>query len=77
MSSDRSGNRISLTTPQQVGYDRAFYTIVIFVDGDDLHVIEVFYPNEEIYNKQKKVVEPVLKSIEPRSLILQILDALI
>ncbi len=77
LSSSRSGNRVILTTPQQVGYDRAFYTIVLFVDGDDLHVIEVFYPNEEIYNKQKKVVEPAIQSIQPKSAFIRFIEGIL
>ncbi|MCB1170037.1 MAG: DUF4349 domain-containing protein [Leptospiraceae bacterium] len=76
LSSESSANRVSLTTPQQVGYNKAFYTIVLFVDGQDLHVIEVFYPTEEIFKKQRSAVERVIKSIEPKS-ILDILEGIL
>ena len=74
--SDRNGSRVSLTTPQQVGYERAFYTVVLFVDGDVLHVIEVFYPTEEIYNKQKKVVESAIKTIQPKSFFIRMIEGI-
>ena len=55
---------------------RAFYTVVLFVDGDDLHVIEVFYPTEEIYNKQKKVVESAIKTIQPKSFFIRMIEGI-
>ncbi|MCB1137334.1 MAG: DUF4349 domain-containing protein [Leptospiraceae bacterium] len=76
LSSEASANRVSLTTPQQVGYNKAFYTIVLFVDGQDLHVIEVFYPTEEVFKKQRSAVERVIKTIEPKS-ILDILEGIL
>ena len=77
LSSKRSGNRVELTTPQQVGYNKAYYTIALFVDGQTLHVIEVFYPGEEVFNKQRKAVEKSIEIIEPSSGIMRFLEDLI
>ena len=77
LSSKHSGNRVELTTPQQVGYNKAYYTIALFVDGQTLHVIEVFYPGEEVFNKQRKAVEKSIEIIEPSSGIMRFLEDLI
>lgn len=77
LSITRQNNRIALTTPQQVGYNTAYYTIVVFVEEDNLHVIEVFYPGPDVYEKQKSAVEASLKSIEPKSAVIRMLEALL
>lgn len=63
----RSGNRVELTTPQQVGYQKAWYTIVLFVEEEEIHAIEVYYPNEKSYKEQKNKVSSVIRSIKPRA----------
>ncbi|MCB1165117.1 MAG: hypothetical protein KDK33_03120, partial [Leptospiraceae bacterium] len=67
LSAENTANRVELTTPQHVGYNTAFYTVVLFVDGDDLHIIEAFYPNEETFKKRRASVEKAIGEIQPHS----------
>lgn len=68
ISQSQSANRIELTTPQQVGYQKAYYTIILFVETSEIHVIEVYYPDEQIFKKQKSNVESSIRTIEKESL---------
>jgi len=64
ISKNVSGNRIHFILPRNSGYENVYYGLSIIVVKDELHIIEVFYPSKQLYEKYQASVNQAMASIE-------------
>lgn len=69
-------NKFILTTPRQIGYQTSIYTLMIMVHDNDLHIVEVLYPDKKTYDKHKAAVENSLDKLEFKSIFQNLLEVI-
>ncbi len=66
-----------ITVNRRVGYELAYYTVAIFVDGAKLHIIEAYYPREDVYKKHNVQVSRSVEHINKRSLLQRLAEVIL
>ncbi|MCB1174194.1 MAG: DUF4349 domain-containing protein [Leptospiraceae bacterium] len=63
----QKANQLDLLTAWQSGYQAAWYQLHMRVDGDVLHIVEVYYPDKAALDKHRQAVTDAIQQITPLS----------